>query len=82
MSEFSRPDGGDSDGDVKIEHVKTYRLAPGQAGLYDIRAIHAIDYPARACFVRVTGRPLENEPRLRYDMDAGKAIFIANRSAS
>ena len=82
MSEFSRADGGDGDGDVKIEHVKTYRLAPGQAGLYDVRAIHAIDYPAQACFVRVTGRPLENEPRLRYDMEAGKAIFIANRSAS
>ena len=81
MSEFSRSDGGDSDGDAKIELVKTYRLEPGQAGLYDVREIHAIDHPAQACFVRVTGRPLENEPRLRYDMQAGKADFISNRSA-
>ena len=76
MSEFSRSDGGHGDGDAKIELVKTYRLEPGQAGLYDVRDIHAIDYPAQACFVRVTGRPLEDEPRLRFDMETGKADFI------
>lgn len=82
MSEFKRVDGGEGDGAADIEHVKTYRLKPGDAGFYDVREIHAIDYPARACFVRVTGRPLENEPRLRYDMETGRAERIANRSAS
>lgn len=82
MSEFRRLDSGDGDGEANIEHVKTYRLEPGQAGFYDVRAIHAIDYPAHACFVRVTGRPLEQEPRLRYDMEEGKAFVIESRSAS
>lgn len=82
MSEFRRPDGKEGEGDAVIEHVKTYRLEPGDAGLYDIREIHAIDYPAGSCFVRVTGRPLEDEPRLRYDMETGKAVLIASRSAN
>jgi hypothetical protein len=82
MSEYRRLDGTDGDGEAKIELVKSYRLNPGQAGVYDIRAIHSIDYPANARFVRVTGKPLENEPRLKFDMDAEKASFIENRSAS
>lgn len=82
MSEFRRVDGGTADGEARIELVKTYRLNPGQAGVYDVRAIHAIDYPAGARFVRVTGRPLEHEPRLRYDTKANRASWIENRSAS
>lgn len=82
MSEYRRKDGGDGDGDADIELVRSYRLMPGQAGVYDVRAIHAIDYPAGARFIRVTGRPLEHEPRLRFDMSAKKAKYIENRSAS
>ena len=82
MSEYRRLDGGEGDGEARLELVKSYRLNPGQAGTYDIRAIHAIDYPAGARFVRVTGRPLEQEPRLRFDTAANKAAFIENQSAS
>jgi hypothetical protein len=79
MSEYRRLDGGEGDGEAKLEQVKAYRLTPGKAGLYDVRAIHAINYPANARFVRVTGRELELEPRLKFDMSANKASFIESQ---
>lgn len=82
MSEFRRTDGGTGAGHAELEKLRTYRITPGKAGFYDVGAIHAIDYPAGACFVRVTGRPLENEPRLRYDTGAKEARYIEHRSAS
>ena len=40
---------------AKLKPVKKYRLNPGQAGIYQDGAIHSIDYPDNARFVRVTG---------------------------
>jgi hypothetical protein len=82
MSEYRRLDGGEGDGEAKLEQVKAYRLTPGKAGLYDVRAIHAINYPANARFVRVTGRELEQEPRLKFDMLANKASFIESQGVN
>ena len=82
MSEFKRVDGGDDAGDAKLEKVKSYRLEPGHAGVYDVGAVHAIDYPEGSRFVRVTGRDLDHVKRLKYDMAAGKAISIESASAS
>ena len=76
MSEYKRVDGGKDAGDAKLEKVKTYRLEPGHAGIYDVGAIHAIDYPDGSRFVRVTGRDLDYVRRLKFDMAAGKAITI------
>jgi len=82
MSEFRRLDGGKAEGDAKLEKVKSYRLEPGHAGVYDVGAVHAIDYPEGSRFVRVTGRDLDYVKRLKYDMAAGKAITIESASAS
>jgi len=82
MSEFRRLDGGKAEGDAKLEKVKSYRLEPGHAGVYDVGAVHAIDYPEGSRFVRVTGRDLDHVKRLKYDMAAGKAITIESASAS
>jgi len=82
MSEFRRVDGGDGVGEAKLEKVKSYRLEPGHAGVYDVGAIHAIDYPEGSRFVRVTGRDLDHVRRLKFDMAAGQAIAIENASAS
>jgi predicted metal-dependent enzyme (double-stranded beta helix superfamily) len=82
MSEYKRVDGGESAGDARLEMVKSYRLEPGHAGIYDVRAIHAIDYPEGSRFVRVTGRDLEYIKRLKFDVVAGKAITIESASAS
>lgn len=82
MSEFRRLDGGKDAGDARLEQVRAYRLEPGQAGVYDVGAVHAIDYPEGSRFVRVTGRDLDHVRRLKFDMAAGKAITIESASAS
>ena len=82
MSEFKRIDPGTGAGEAKLEKVKSYRLEPGHAGIYDVGAIHAIDYPEGSRFVRVTGRDLDLVQRLKFDTAAGKAITIESESAS
>jgi predicted metal-dependent enzyme (double-stranded beta helix superfamily) len=82
MTEYKRLDGGTDAGEARLEKVKSYRLEPGHAGVYDVGAVHAIDYPEGSRFVRVTGRDLDHVKRLKYDMTAGKAITIESASAS
>lgn len=81
MTEWHRIDGGDGPGPASLEVSKTYRLESGHAGVYDIRAIHAIDYPDGARFVRVTGTDLERVPRLKFDLAKGEAQVIESVSA-
>ena len=81
MSEFRRLDGGAGAGEANLEKVKSYRLEPGHAGVYDVGAIHAIDYPDGSRFVRVTGRDLDYVQRLKFDTAAGKAITIESATA-
>jgi hypothetical protein len=81
MSEYRRLDGGDGEGAAKLEKMRSYRLEPGQAGVYDVGAIHAIDYPDGSRFVRVTGRDLDHVRRLKFDMTAGRAIVIESATA-
>lgn len=81
MSEYRRVDAGDGAGEAKLEKVKSYRLEPGHAGVYDVKAIHAIDYPEGSRFVRVTGRDLDYVQRLKFDTAAGKAITIESATA-
>ena len=76
MSEYRRVDGNSGAGDAELEHVRTYRLTPGLAGLYDVGAIHSIDYPEGARFVRVTGTDLEAVERLKFDTARGRAEVI------
>lgn len=81
MSVYKRLDGGQGAGEAKLEKVKSYRLEPGHAGVYDVGAIHAIDYPEGSRFVRVTGRDLDYVQRLKFDTAAGKAITIESATA-
>jgi hypothetical protein len=76
MTEWRRTDGSDAPGPARLEVSRKYRLEPGHAGTYDIRAIHAIDYPDGARFVRVTGTDLEHVPRLKFDAAKGEAQVI------
>ncbi|WP_374449599.1 hypothetical protein [Stella sp.] len=82
MTLYRRTDGGEGAGPARIEVARTYRLEPGHAGLYDGPEIHAIDYPAGARYVRVTGCDLDHEPRLRYDLASGEAKVIESATAS
>ena len=81
MGEFKRLDGGAEAGEARLEQVKSYRLNPGEAGIYDVGAIHSIDYPEGSRFVRVTGRDLDHVQRLKFDTAAGKAITIESATA-
>lgn len=81
MSEYRRVDGGAGAGDAELELVRSYRLTPGHAGLYDVGAIHAIAYPDNARFIRVTGRDLDLEPRLLFDPETHRAKVIESASA-
>ncbi|MGE0725967.1 MAG: hypothetical protein AB7O45_16450, partial [Alphaproteobacteria bacterium] len=82
MTEYRRRDPGSGAGPADLEPLKKYRLDPGQAGLYDGAEIHAINYPAGARYVRVTGTDLDRVPRIRYDMAGTRAEIIENASAS
>jgi len=77
MTEYEREGTGTGPGPAMLKEVQHYRLNPGQAGLFDTGAIHRIDYPAGARFVRVTGTDMETVPRLKYDLEAGEAIEMA-----
>jgi predicted metal-dependent enzyme (double-stranded beta helix superfamily) len=76
MTEWRRTDGRTEPGPASLEVARRYRLEPGRAGIYDIRAIHAIDYPDGARFVRITGTDLEHVQRLKFDLAKGEAQII------
>lgn len=82
MTEYRRTDGGQGAGAAALEKTRSYRLEPGKAGRYDVGDIHAIDYPPKARFVRVTGTDLGEVERLKYDTAGGRAEVIENASAS
>lgn len=60
-----------SAGDGSIEPARTFRLEPGQAGLFDVREIHSIQYSEGAKFVRVTGMDLSRTTRRVFDPETG-----------
>jgi predicted metal-dependent enzyme (double-stranded beta helix superfamily) len=84
MTEWRRTDGGPADepGPATLQVARRYRLEPGHAGLYDVRDIHAIDYPDGARFVRVTGTDLERVPRLKFDLQKGEAQIIESATTA
>jgi predicted metal-dependent enzyme (double-stranded beta helix superfamily) len=68
MTEWQREDDGSDPTHAKLKPVKKYRLNPGQAGIYQDGAIHSIDYPDNARFVRVTGTDLDKIDRIKIDL--------------
>ncbi len=58
-------------GNGKVTPVRTFRLEPGQAGLFDVREIHSIEYAEGAKFVRVTGVDLNKVSRRVFDPETG-----------
>ncbi len=80
MIEWERTDGG---GDrAELKEVKRYRLNPGQAGIYQNGAIHSIDYPDRARFIRVTGTNLDKINRVRFDLATGAVHQMTPQQAT
>jgi len=54
-----------------VEAERSFRLEPGQAGLFDVREIHSIQYGVDSKFVRITGVDMSTETRRVYDADTG-----------
>ena len=80
MIEWARVSGDDRHAELK--EVKRYRLNPGQAGIYADGAIHSIDYPERARFIRVTGTNLDRIDRVRFDLKTGEVHRMTPQQAT
>ena len=71
MTIWSAADPLDAKGAGNIAPVRTFRLEPGKAGLFDVREIHSIQYPDISKFVRVTGVDMSQETRRVFDLETG-----------
>jgi hypothetical protein len=82
MTEWEREDDGSDPTHARLKPVKKYRLNPGQAGIYQDGAIHSIDYPDNARFVRVTGTNLDRIDRIRIDPASGEVKKMTAQQAT
>ena len=82
MTEWEREDDGRDPKHAKLKPMKKYRLNPGQAGIYQDGAIHSIDYPDYARFIRVTGTNLDNINRMRVDLTTGEVHQMTPQQAT
>ena len=82
MIEWEREDDGADPKHAKLKPVKTYRLNPGHAGIYQDGRIHSIDYPDYARFIRVTGTNLDNIDRIRIDLTTGEVHQMTAQQAT
>jgi len=80
MIEWERTDNGGDHAELK--EIKRYRLTPGTAGIYQDGAIHSIDYPDRARFIRVTGTNLDRINRVRFDLKTGEVHQMTPQQAT
>ena len=82
MTEWARTDDGSDPARAKLKAMKSYRLKPGHAGIYQDGTIHSINYPAKSCFVRVTGTNLDVIPRVKFDLDTGEITQMGAQRAT
>ena len=82
MIEWEREDDGKDPRHAKLKPVKKYRLTPGKAGIYQNGAIHSIDYPDYARFIRVTGTNLDKIDRIRIDLKTGEVEQMTAQQAT
>jgi len=80
MTEYDRIDGGSATAELKVK--TRYRLNPGEAGIYQDGAIHAIDYPDKSRFVRVTGTNLDKITRSMFDLKTGQVEQMTPQRAT
>jgi predicted metal-dependent enzyme (double-stranded beta helix superfamily) len=76
MIVWQREDDGSDPAHAKLKPVEKYRLTPGKAGIYQDGAIHSIDYPDNARFVRVTGTDLDKIDRIKIDLKTGEVATM------
>jgi predicted metal-dependent enzyme (double-stranded beta helix superfamily) len=74
MTIWSADEGG-------IRPVREFRLEAGQAGLFDVREIHSIQYAEGAKFVRVTGVDMNLENRRVWNPETGEVKEVESVGA-
>ena len=82
MTEWERTDNAADPAHATLKAKKTYRLMPGHAGIYQDGTIHSIDYPAKSCFVRVTGTNLDRIARVMFDLKTGAVTQMTPQRAT
>jgi predicted metal-dependent enzyme (double-stranded beta helix superfamily) len=82
MIEWAREDDGKDPKHAKLKPVKKYRLTPGKVGIYQNGAIHSIDYPDHARFIRVTGTNLDKIDRIRINLKTGEVEQMTAQRAT
>ncbi|MGH8735818.1 MAG: hypothetical protein ACREVC_00460 [Burkholderiales bacterium] len=82
MTEYRRADDGSNREQAKLEQTRSYRLKPGEVGIFAGSAIHAIDYPDKSRFIRITGTNLDAIERLAYDEQTGSIRRMGAQQAT
>jgi len=82
MTEYRRADDGSDPEQAKLEQTRRYRLKPGEVGVFAGTAIHAIDYPDKSRFIRVTGTNLDAIERVAYDEQSGRIKRMGAQQAT
>ncbi len=82
MTEWERVDDGSDPDAGEVRPIRSYRLNPGEAGIYADGKIHSIDYPDDARFVRVTGTDLDEIERIAFNRETGKIDRMGPQRAS
>lgn len=74
MEVWERTDDGSEEGKASLSPAASFRLNPGEAGIFEPGEIHSLSFPAGARFVRVTGTDLKTIATRRFDPDAGTVL--------
>lgn len=82
MREWDRVDDGRDPERAKLEFKRSYRLNPGEVGVYSHGAIHAIDYPDKSRFIRITGTNLDNIWRIAINEQTGQIKKMGPQQAT
>jgi predicted metal-dependent enzyme (double-stranded beta helix superfamily) len=82
MTEYRRVDDHSNPDVAKLEVTRRYRLSPGEVGIFAGSAIHAIDYPDKSRFIRVTGTNLDSIDRVAYDEQTGRIKRMGPQQAT
>ena len=82
MTEYRRVDDRSNPDVAKLEVTRRYRLNPGEVGVFAGSAIHAIDYPDKSRFIRLTGTNLDAIERVAYDEQSGRIKRMGAQQAT
>jgi hypothetical protein len=82
MNEWERTDNSADADKAALRLKRSYRLMPGQAGIFQDGDIHSIDYPENARFIRVTGANLDEIDRVKFDLKTGAVTRMTRQQAT